>query len=611
MEMKGWTGRILRVNLSENKVTAQEYDEKLALDFIGGRGFAIKILWDELEPGVDPLSPKNKLVIAAGPLTGLPLPSSGKLVVAAKSPLTGGYGDGNLGSRAANHLRRAGYDAIVVDGAAEKPVYLYVEDDKTEILPADDLWGLGTFDVQKKLEEKHGKNVGILCIGQAGENLVRYAVVRSMEGRAGGRPGIGAVMGAKKLKAIVVKGTKEIPLADPDKLRELGREAYNDIKKKPNYDFWIRQGTMAVHVWCQENSVLPTYNFREGVFEYADQINGDAMEKLKVARYGCPNCNMQCGNMNPDTEGRQAEMDYENVGLLGSNIGMKDLKQIATLIWMADDYGIDTISLGSVIGFTMEASEKGLIDEKVEWGDFEKTKELINKIAFREGIGDLLAEGVKRISEKIGGDSKNWAMHVKGLEISAYDCHYCPGMALSFGTSPIGAHHKDAWVISWEIKVGREAYSKEKVDKVIEFQRIRGGMFESLVTCRLPWIELGFELEWYSKFLKAATGVTLTLNDLYTVGDRIYALIRAFWIREYGGKWNRTMDTPPARWFKEPLTKGPLKGKHLDFDKYQQLLSWYYEARGWDERGIPRKETLEKLGLDYVVTELEKYVQLK
>jgi len=200
---------------------------------------------------------------------------------------------------------------------------------------------------------------------------------------------------------------------------------------------------------------------------------------------------------------------------------------------------------------------------------------------------------------------------VKGLEISAYDCHYCPGMALSFGTSPIGAHHKDAWVISWEIKVGREAYSKEKVDKVIEFQRIRGGMFESLVTCRLPWIELGFELEWYSKFLKAATGVTLTLNDLYTVGDRIYALIRAFWIREYGGKWNRTMDTPPARWFKEPLTKGPLKGKHLDFDKYQQLLSWYYEARGWDERGIPRKETLEKLGLDYVVTELEKYVQLK
>jgi len=183
-------------------------------------------------------------------------------------------------------------------------------------------------------------------------------------------------------------------------------------------------------------------------------------------------------------------------------------------------------------------------------------------------------------------------------------------MALAYGTSPIGAHHKDAWVISWEIKVGRFAYTKEKVEKVIEFQRIRGGMFESLVACRLPWIELGFELEWYPKLLKAATGVTITLDDLFTVGDRIYALIRAFWVREFKGKWDRTMDYPPARWFEEPLTKGPLKGSKLDRKKYDKLLSMYYEMRGWDERGIPRKTTLEKLGLSDVAAELEKYVKL-
>ena len=210
----------------------------------------------------------------------------------------------------------------------------------------------------------------------------------------------------------------------------------------------------------------------------------------------------------------------------------------------------------------------------------------------------------------VGG--RGFAVHVKGLECSAYDCHACPGMALSFGTSPIGAHHKDAWVISWEISTGRRAeYNPEKVDKVIEFQRIRGGMFEAIGTYRFPWIELGFELEWYQRYLEATTGVKTGLDGLYTLGDRVYALIRAFWVREFGGGWSRQMDYPPKRWFDEPLTKGPLRGSHLDRDKYDMLLQAYYDKRGWDDRGIPTKATMSRLNLSAEAAELEKYVKLR
>lgn len=608
--LKGWCGRLLRVNLSENKVTVQQISPEILKMFIGGRGLAIKILWDELEPGVNPLSPKNKLVIAAGPITGLVGPSTGKLVVAAKSPLTNGYGDGNIGTMASVNLRKAGYDAIVIEGAAKKPVYLYIENDNVSILSAEGLWGKDTFETERILKNVHGKDAGILLIGPAGENLVRYATIISQEGRSGGRPGIGAVMGSKKLKAIVIKGTKEIPVADKKELTKIATEAYNEIKKAPAYGFWMRQGTMATIEWSNTNSVLPTFNFREGVYELYRLIDGYSMEAMKVLQRGCPYCNMICGNVVVDAEGELSELDYENVAMLGSNIGLGHLGKVATLNKLADKYGIDTISLGNVLGFATEASEKKLIDEKIEWGDYKKYKELIEDIAYRRGIGDLLAEGTKRISEKIKGDSWKWAMNVKGLEISAYDCHAAPAMALAYSTSPIGAHHKDAWVIAWEVKVGRLEYTKEKVEKVIELQRIRGGIFESLVSCRLPWIELGLKLDYYAKLFKAATGVTMTLDDFYKVADRIYALIRAFWIREYGGKWDRTMDYPPTRWFEEPLTKGPLKGTHLDRDKYDKMLSWFYELRGWDERGIPKKSTLESLGLSNVANELEKYVKL-
>jgi len=604
--LHGWNGRILRVDLTKRKTAAEAYNADFALKFIGGRGFAAKILWDETKPGLDPFSPDSRLVFATGPLTGFSLPSSGKLVVAAKSPLTGGYGDGNIGTLAAVHLRRAGFDALILQGKAEKPSYVTVENEKVEVLDAEGLWGLGAIEAERKLREKHGKDLGILTIGPAGENLVKYATIVSQEGRAGGRPGVGAVMGSKKAKAIVIKGTKNLVAADPNGMRTLGMEGYKDVLAKPNYAFWKRQGTMATIEWSQTNSVLPSFNFREGIFDEAEKIGGTFMETIKTSQKGCPNCNMTCGNVVTDAEKQPSELDYENVAMLGSNIGLGDLKQVAVLNRLADDFGLDTISLGNVIGFAMEASEKKLIMEKVEWGDFHEAKRLVGEIAYRRGIGDLLSKGTKAVAEKLGRDSPKWAMHAKGLEVSGYDCHSAPAMALAYGTCSIGAHHKEAWIISWEVTFGRESYGVEKVDKLIELQRIRGGAFESLTVCRLPWVELGFGLDWYPKLFKAATGVELSWNELYAVGDRIYSLIRAFWVREYGSNWSRAMDQPPQRWFEEPLTKGPFKGATLDRQRYDQMLSSYYERHGWNQRGIPYKATLEKLGLGDVSQQLGK-----
>jgi aldehyde:ferredoxin oxidoreductase len=609
--MHGWTGKILRVDLTRKKAVAQEFDANFAQKWLGGRGFAVKILWDELKPGTDAFSPENKLILATGPLTGASLPSSSKLVVAAKSPLTGGYGDGNVGTWACVNMRRSGYDAVVFEGKAEAPTVVKIEDDKTEFLNGEEYWGrTGVFETEKDLKKKYGNITGVISIGKAGENKVRFANIISQEGRGGGRPGIGAVMGSKNLKAVAIKGTKELPAADMTELKKLGFEGYKEVLAKPNYKFWKRQGTVSTVEWGQENSCLPTYNFREGVFDQADTIGGFAMEKLKVSNRGCPQCNMTCGNVVTDDDNENVEVDYENIALLGSNIGLGDLRKVAHLNRLCDDYSLDTISMGSAIGFAMEASEKKLIEDRIEWGDFEKAKELVERVADnKDELGRLLSQGVKYASQKLGKGSSDWAMHVKGLEISGYDCHATPGMALAFGTSVSGAHHKDAWIISWEVKYGRESYDQTKVDKIIELQRLRT-IFEALTTCRLPWVEVGFELDWYPRFLKAATGLTMTMEDLYPTADRIYSLARAIWVREFGQNWSSNMDMVPNRWFNESLTKGLLKGAKLDKSKYETMLQMYYEKRGWDHRGIPTKSTLNKLGLPDAAQELGRQIQL-
>ncbi len=607
--MFGWNGYFLYINLSKKKSTAEAYDATFASNFMGGRGFAAKILWDTLPAGTDPLSPENKLIFATGPLTGFALPNSGKLVVASKSPLTGGYGDGNIGTYAAVHMRKAGYDAVIVEGKAENPVVLHVKDKTAEFLDAKDYWGLDSFEAEAQLKKIYGRAAGIVSIGQGGENLVKFACVVSQEGRAGGRPGMGAVMGSKNLKAVVFEGSGALPAAYPKELKELGLAGYREILGKPSYGFWKRQGTLSTVEWSNEQSVLPTRNYREGVFADAEKIGGFAAEEIKVANRGCPNCNMTCGNVVKDAEGKQSELDYENVAMLGSNIGLGDLGQVAALNRVADELGLDAISLGSAIGFAMEASEKKLINRTIRWGDFADAKKLVEDITLRRGIGNILAEGVRIAAAKIGGKSADWAMHVKGLEITAYDCHTAPAMALAYGTSPIGAHHKDAFVLGWEVQHDREGYGEEKAAKVIEYQHTRG-IFECLGVCRFPLVNIGLDKNWYPKYLHAATGMEFSWDTLELVAERVFNLVRAFWIREHKGNWTQEMDVPPARWFSEPLTEGALKGTKLDRAKYDALLQEYYVKRGWDERGVPRKQTLERVGLGEVAAQLDRYVKL-
>jgi aldehyde:ferredoxin oxidoreductase len=609
--MKGWNGKILRVDLTNGITKITPYSEDIAIRFIGGRGLAIKLLWDELPKDADPLGPENMLIFATGPYTAYNVPNSGKMVVASKSPLTGGYGDGNLGTRAATNMRKCGFDAVVVTGKSDKPVYVSVKDYKVEILDASHLWGKDSYETEDWLLEKHGRATGVLIIGQSGEKQSNLATVVAQKGRAGGRPGMGAVMGSKHLKALIFNGSKEIAAADPEMLRELGKKGFDKIPKLDAFPYWKKVGTMMAADMMQTASALPTRNFKEGQFEQIDNVNGDAVHSATIIQRGCPNCNMICGNTIIDSEGRESELDYENVTMLGPNIGLGDLAQIATLNRICDELGLDTIGAGSSIGFAMECAERGLVDLDIIWGDFEGAKKLLYEMANLEGYGAIFGKGTQAAAAEIGGAASDYAVHVKGLEVSAYNCHYCPGMALSFGTSPIGAHHKDAWVISWEISSGiRGEYGPEKAEKVIEFQRIRGGLFETFVGCRFPWIELGYPLEDYPKYLEAATGVKMSLDDIWKMGDRVYALIRAFWVREYGDRWNRRMDYPPERWFKHPLPKGPLKGKHLDMIKYDKLLSSYYEKRGWDKRGIPTEKTMKDLGLTEESEDLAKYIHL-
>ncbi|MFB3889265.1 MAG: aldehyde ferredoxin oxidoreductase family protein [Candidatus Bathyarchaeia archaeon] len=594
--MYGWNGYILNVNLTKKKAAPQPYDLDFAKKFLGGRGFAAKILWDTLPPGTDPLSPENKLIFATGPLTSFPLPNSGKLVVASKSPLTGGYGDGNVGTFTAVHMRRAGYDAVVVEGKAEQPTILRVKDKAVEFLNARDDWGTSTFETEARLRKIYGKAVGIVSIGPGGENLVKFACVCSQEGRAGGRPGMGCVMGSKNLKAVVIEGSGTVPVAHPEEFTEQGMAGYREILQKPDYAFWKRQGTLSTIEYSNENSCLPTRNFSEGVFEDAQKIDGFRAEELKISNRGCPNCNMTCGNVIKDAEGAPAELDYENVAMLGSNIGLGNLAQVGSLNRLADELSLDTISLGSALAFAMEASEKGLIAERISWGNYEQARGLAEDIAHKRGLGAVLAEGVRGAAARIGGGSEDWAMHVKGLEVSAYDCHTLPAMALAYGTCSIGAHHKEAWVIGWETEHDRSGYGDEKAAKVIEFQHTRG-LFELMGVCRFPLVELGFESDWYPKYINLATGQDYTWGSLAQTTERIVNLVRAFWVREYRDKWTRAMDVPPPRWFKDALTEGPLKGTKLDRAKYEFLLQAYYRRRGWDENGVPRKATLKRLGL--------------
>lgn len=615
--MTGYMKKILRVNLSKKQVKEEELPKKWRKKFLGGRGFALKYLWENLETGTDPLSPQNKLIFATGPITGTPTINSGKMVIASKSPLTGGYGDGNIGTSFAVRLKMCGYDMIVLEGKAENPVYIHITPKKVQIKDASELWGKGIIETEEKLKKELGKETGILSIGPGGENLVKYATVLSEFGRSGGRPGMGTVMGSKKVKALVANSNngEEIPVANLERLRELAWEARTTIKQRDFYKDWIDKGTMNAVRWTQENSVFPSYNFQEGVYEHTDALDGETMlNEFKYLRKGCPFCQIPCGlvakTQKEEFGDITAELDYENVALLGSNIGMKSLDEVIVLNYLCDDLGVDTISVGNTIGFAFELFEKGIIDEEdtggleLKFGNYEVAKKLLKLLAKKKGFGKILAQGTKRMAKEIGQGVEKFAMNVKGLEISGYDSHSAPGMAVTYGVSPIGAHHKDAWFIAWEREEDWTGRRKEEMEALQKMQRIRGGFFEAAVMCRLPWIELDLSFEEHIKMLNAVTGKNYDKEELFEISDRTYALMRAFWAREFGS-WKREYDNPPDRWFEEPLEDGPRKGETVDRDLFERLLDYYYELYEWDENGLPKKSTLKKLDLDGVIKQLE------
>jgi aldehyde:ferredoxin oxidoreductase len=607
--MNGYGGSVLRVNLETGKITKSPTPPDVARDFIGGRGFGVYYLFKEVPKGADPLGPENKLIISSGPLSGMMIPGAGKCDWTTKSPLTGGYASASMGGHFTAEMKYAGYDTIMLEGISPKPVYLLIEDDKVQLLDAAALWGKGAIDIEVGFKHKYGEEYQVAAIGPGGENLVAYACINHDFGRQAGRGGVGAVMGSKKVKAIVIHGTKSVPVANLEAYRAAGMALYKACKDAEGLAEWTRYGTTIVTSWCDEVGALPTRNFSAGSFEGINNINGQAMRnEIVVTDKGCFGCPCPCGkysNMkryNTQVEGPE----YETIGLMGSNLGIGDIQVIAEANRLSDDLGIDSISTGSCIAWAMEAYEKGILTKddtdglELKFGNVEAVFAAIKKIAYREGkLGALLAQGAKRAAQQTGKGSEKFAIQVKGMEQSAYATHNATAMLLAYMTCDVGAHHNRSWAITYDLQVGRDLVVPEKVARIIWLQNFRP-MFDVLGSCRLQWVELSIDRNLYEPALEAITGIHRTWEEMEAVGDRIWNLSRMFWVRENEG-FDRTWDLPSPRFYEEPPTTGATKGQITKFEDVQRLLDMYYDQRGWDTSGIPTPITLEKLNITSLV----------
>ncbi len=594
----GYFHKILEVDLTAGTTSVRQIDDEFALRYIGGRGFGVKLLTDHLAAHggkVDPVGPDNLLVVAPGPLTGTYLPSSGKCSFITISPATGIYGDSSMGGSFCVELRQAGIDAVAIRGAAPELSYLWIDGEDVRIVPCSELAGKQCLEAEGAIKDAIGDfAVKIVSIGPAGENRVAFACVTGDWGRNAGRTGIGAVMGAKNLKAIVARGGKDIPVADVAKMREVGDRGHAALRAHPLFEFWQQQGLMSVIDYANSMGFLPTRNFRDGPFAQADEMNGFVMEsKFKIGDSACFGCPMCCGNICLVTQGRHAGTvvegpEYETAAMLGPNVGVSDFAAILKANQLCDELGVDTISTGSLIAVAIEAYQGGLLSlddvdgQPLRWGDADAVLELIGKIARREGIGDVLARGSFGLIEAYP-QLQPLCLHVKGLEQSAYDCRSAISMALGYGTSDIGAHHTRAWTIAKELEMGRDWPLDKKADLVIYHQTIRP-LFDMLGVCRLPWIELGFDERYYAEMFEIVTGVPTTLDDLLARSKDIYNMTRRI---DVGLGIRRKDDYPPPRTFDLPVQSGALAGHVLDRDDYDQLLDISYQKRGWSSDGVP------------------------
>lgn len=628
----GYTGRVLSADFSRGALEIQELSEELAREYLGGNGFCARLLYDMTGPETEPLGSENVLIFAVGPLTGTNWPQTGRYEVAAKSPLTGIYGEANSGGHWGSGLKHAGFDLIVMEGKSEKPVYLLLEDGEAYLEEAESFWGSTVRETSEQLAKRHDVDKRkVVCIGPGGEKLVRFAAIMTGDFRAAARSGLGAVMGSKNLKAIVVKGDQRVELADPESFKEVALEAR---KKIVNHKFTPdshKYGTTLLIELMNEIGRLPTRNFQAGVFDGADDIGGEKIvQEYKVEDRGCYGCPIRCENYTRVPEGKyksSGKVEYETLSSFGSRCGNDNIESILYANQLCNDYGLDTISCGGVIGFAMECYEKGILTEEdtdgleLEWGNEEAIIELVERIIDREGLGDELAEGIGRFSESLGEEAGQYVMAVKGQDIPAQDSRAQKSMGLAHATANRGADHLTAFETLSEVgfnkgiekRFGEEVLPEaaDRLNPMYKPLMVRDGenfcaVVDSVTVCKFGtiWPPTLYFQE-IAEGLSAATGIDYSEKDLRRIGERIFTLERIYDIREGITKED---DVLPRRLTEEPAPKGPCEGEVVELE---QMRSEYYNLRGWDqETGLIPSKKLEELGLGEEAAELERLGKL-
>jgi aldehyde:ferredoxin oxidoreductase len=596
--MYGYQGKILRVDLSAGTYRVEDLDEALATKFVGGRGLATKIYADEVSPDVDPLSADNKLLVATGPLTGAPVPTGGRYMVVTKSPLTGTIACSNSGGYWGAELKFAGYDIIIVEGKAAKPVYISIEDDKIEIRDASHVWGKVVSEATDALKPDAPDKARVLMIGPAGEKLSNIAAVMNDYSRAAGRSGVGAVMGSKNLKAIVVRGTKKVGIANQEEMKEAVKVCMDKIRENgvtgtglPTY------GTAVLVNIINENGVYPTKNWQESQFDLADSTSGETLaEKYLVKKDPCYRCPIACGRYCKvdDIEGGGPE--YEPIWAYGANCGVSDLGAIIKANFWCNEMGLDAISAGTTIATAMELYQKGYIKDAdvagmpLEFGNADAIIEWTKRMGMREGLGDKLAEGSYRMAESYG--VPELSMSVKKQELPAYDPRAIQGMAVQYATTNRGGCHVRGYLISPEILGIPEKTDRFSIEGKANWAKIFQdftAFIDSSGVCLFTSFALGADD--YAGLMSAVTGTKWTADDVLKAGDRIWNLEKLF---NLAAGIDSSQDTLPKRLLEEPISEGPSKG---NVAKLSEMLPEYYAVRGWTEDGIPTEEKKAELGL--------------
>ncbi len=605
----GYAGKILTVNLTSGTSRSVETSAELKSHFLGGCGFGAKLLYDTVPAKADPLGPENAVVLTTGPVTGTLLPSSAMTAATTKSPLTGTFFRSVMGGVFGSELKQAGFDALLITGASSAPVYLLIDDGTVEVKPADTLWGADTFATQLRLKEHLGSaEFQVAAIGPAGEKLVRYAAIISGT-RALGRGGLGAVLGAKKLKAIAVRGSQTVAVNNPAAVIANGRSLMEKLAANPqSAKAFPTYGSTASPASYSAAGLFGTRNWQTEVFEGAEAISAEANAKLgkHVRTRACSSCVIRSSHIWRAGEGPYAGLynegpEYETLWSLGAMCGNSSFDAVLAAERLCDEYGIDTISAGVCIGFGMECFEKGLITARetggvdLRYGNADAVVRMIHQIGRREGFGDWLAEGTREMARRIGGASADFAMHAKGLEFAGHSARAIKSMAVGYATSNRGGSHQDTRPAPERSgKFGTGFDGKAKLAKECQDMTTIG---DASVFCR-RLTECGygsFLNHEIAETLSLVTGQTYTVESLREISERIYAMEKLFNARE---GFRREADTLPKRFLTEPIPEGPRQGSVIPPEELTRMLDEYYELRGWDKAtSLPTRQTLNRLGL--------------